>query len=97
MGLSSKLVTVLSFNFVTLLNMERTVNSAAEGDYGTGYAHFYKAMTEVPFFGDYYNYILPSFILVIGIMTLFKFHKRVNNITKKIVNQNESASEIRSS
>ena len=40
-------------------------------------------MKKVPFFGDYYNTIVPLFIAIIGLITAFKFFgKLLARVTK---------------
>ena len=72
---------------MTLLVMHKTINDPENNVFGTGFASFYKNLTEVPFFGDYYNYILPFFILIVGVLTLLKFHTKVKKITRGFKNK----------
>jgi hypothetical protein len=71
---------------MTLLVLHETINDPENNIFGTGFASFYKGLTDVPFFGDYYNYILPFFILIVGVLTLLKFHTKVKKITRTIKN-----------
>jgi hypothetical protein len=69
---------------MTLLILHETINDPDKNIFGTGFASFYQDLTNVPFFGDYYNYILPFLMLIVGILTLLKFQKQVSKITKSI-------------
>ena len=82
----SKLANVLCYNFITLLKLDKVINSSNVEDlkYGTAFASFYQDLTKVPFFGSYYNYILPFWILIVGFLTLFNFHKRFFKFTSKL-------------
>lgn len=86
-SICSKLANVLCFNFMTLLVLHKQINDVENNIFGTGFATFYSDLTEVPFFGDYYNYILPFCILIVGVLTLLKFHKGIKKITRGIKNQ----------
>lgn len=76
-SLFSKLVTVAAYNFMTMLKEVKV------DQYETGFASFYFKMSEVPFFGGYYNYIIPAFIVLLGILTLFKMQSKVSGFTKR--------------
>lgn len=45
--------------------------------YGTSYTDFYSSMINVPLFGQYFNLIMPFFILVFGagfmLMSFFQY------------------------
>jgi hypothetical protein len=69
------------------LILHEKINDPDNNIFGLGFASFYHGLTQVPFFGDYYNYILPFLILIVGVLTLLKFHGRVKNITRNIKNR----------
>mmetsp|Transcript_21641 Transcript_21641/g.21294 ORF Transcript_21641/g.21294 Transcript_21641/m.21294 type:complete len:159 (+) Transcript_21641:1542-2018(+) len=78
---------------MTLLILHERINDVNNNIFGTGFATFYTALTEVPFFGDYYNYILPFLILVVGVLTLLKFHTKMKKITRGIKNKTRDKDE----
>ena len=75
----------------------RVFNSTAEdevnGTFGTAFATFYESMTNVPFFGTQYNYIVPLFILIIGLLTLLRFHNKMQKLTKKVRKRKKTQAE----
>ena len=38
------------------------------GPYSTSYVDFYSSMINVPFFGKYFNTIMPLFIIIFGVL-----------------------------
>lgn len=65
-GLVSKLVTVISFNYMVICG---EVTPGFENDfYHTSFATFYGSMINIKFFGDNYNLICPLFILISGFL-----------------------------
>jgi hypothetical protein len=52
--------------------------------YGSAFRSFYQPIKSVPFFGSYYNQIVPLFIVLIGGFTLFK---SVQKVIKNIVGE----------
>jgi hypothetical protein len=52
--------------------------------YGSAFRSFYQPIKNIPFFGSYYNQIVPLFIVLIGGFTLFK---SVQNAVKNIVGE----------
>ena len=87
-SLFSKLVTVAAYNFATMLKEVQVDN------FPSGFAQFYIKMTEVPFFGNYYNYIIPAFIVLLGLLTLFKMQYKVSSFTKRFKKKENTAFEI---
>ena len=71
---------------MTIMQENLILDDTNEGGetYGTAFASFYQAMTNVPFFGTYYNYIVPLFILVIGLLTYLRFLKKMERYTTKV-------------
>jgi hypothetical protein len=39
-----------------------------DDEYSTSYVDFYSSMIRVPFFGKYFNTIMPLFILIFGVL-----------------------------
>lgn len=56
--------------------------------YSTSYVDFYSAMINVPFFGKYFNTIMPLFILIFGllfaVLSLLKLKNRALSAFQKI-------------
>ena len=89
-GLCSKCVNVLCLNFVILLWEQYDEQDPV---FVTGFAEFYQAMLAVPFFGTTYNYVMPILIVIIGILTLFKFTWKTLKVTRKLVGSKKTLEE----
>eukprot|EP00347_Sterkiella_histriomuscorum_P020171 403338832 len=65
-GMCCKIVTVSCFNYMTLLG---EIAPGKDKDiYSTSYVDFYSSMINVPFFGKYFNTIMPLFIIIFGLL-----------------------------
>lgn len=58
--------TVSCFNYMTIIG---EVAPGKDSDiYSTSYVDFYSSMINVPFFGKYFNTIMPMFIIIFGLI-----------------------------
>jgi hypothetical protein len=63
-----------------------------EYEFGTQYVDFYSSLIKVPFLGNYFNKIMPIFILLFGslfaVFSLFKLKSKTLTALKKFTKKN---------